>query len=387
LKTKAAVAGVAALAISLGCRGNDPSRSFVTDSAGIRIVQHGSMAVPSTSIRLADEPDYHIGWSTADPSFELIVSGVILTDGRAAIGDGGSKTIIVLSPTGEVEKVLGGPGQGPGEIGTVRSVHRLGRDTIAVEDGLNARITLFHDGSLVRSVPTNRHGSTVPRMMAMGADEGGLIMRSATHSPDFPELWLQGIIARFDLTSERLDTLLSFDWVQSATTRRGIRFPAMGVVETTSGAILVGRSDRPQVEWVGPGGQVTQVLRFSWERRLITDSVWVAYERYFMEEPGWTVDTETRHRLFAQFRRPIGEPLPFFGTLRGDDLGNVWVGNYSVDPRTTERFEVFSPTGDWLGSVSLPPRFRVLDIQDGGILGVQYDDLGVNAVALYQLEL
>lgn len=372
--------------ILLGCAETEPLPSFVVDSAGVRIVQHGTSAEPSHVLTLADEPDYHVGWGTGDPSFERVIAGVILTDGRAAVGDYGSKTILVLSPTGEVQEVLGGPGEGPGEIGTVRSVHRIGQDTIAVEDGRNARITLFHEGSILRTVLTNRHGSTVPRMIAIGVDEGGLIMQSATYNPDFPELWRQGVIARFDLTSGRLDTLRTFDWTQSATTRRGIRFPVTGVTGTTKDAILIARSDLPQVNRINPEGELTQILRFPWERELISDSTWAAYEEYFMEEPVSTINASTRRRLFAQFKPPIGKPLPYFGTIRGDDLGNVWVGNYSVDYRTTGRYEVFSPTGDWLGSVSLPPRFRVLDIRERRILGVQYNDLGVNAVALFRIE-
>ena len=64
----------------------------------------------------------------------------------------------------------------------------------------------------------------------------------------------------------------------------------------------------------------------------------------------------------------------------------AWVGALSLDYRTTEHFDVFSPTGAWLASVSLPPRVQVLDIRQGRILATQCNDLGVNAVTVFRIE-
>ena len=46
---------------------------------------------------------------------------------------------------------------------------------------------------------------------------------------------------------------------------------------------------------------------------------------------------------------------------------------------------MFAPDGSWLGPVALPARSRVLDIAGGRMLLVEMNELGVQAVALYEL--
>jgi len=358
--------------------GEPPLEVGVRDSLGIRIVQLGPLNTPPTDIRLAPGPVYQVGWLPGEPVFEHVVAGALLPDGRAAIGDQWSRTITVLSPSGEVERVLGGRGSGPGEIQTIIQMARLGEDTLVVQDNRNARFTLFHADSLLRSVPLSG-----PAQIA-GVDRQFLIRRTATHNSDFPEAWLRGVVTRLDLASGRVDTVRSFDWVQN---RRGRpRFPPGGEVGVTRGAILLGRSDRAQVEWVTTDGRLAQILSWEADRPRLSEEDWAVYEDYFMTEPVFTVSTEDRRELFAQMRPPIGRPLPHFGRLLGDDRGNAWVADYSVNWRTSARFEVFTADGDWLGSVSLPPRFQVLDIAESRVLGVQFNDLGVAAAVVYRIE-
>ena len=359
-----------------------PSRSFVLDSAGVTIVQHGSGAAPVVTIR-ATSPSYRVGWDPAGPTFEHVVSGALLSDGRAAIGDRGNQTVTVLSSSGGVERVLGGFGSGPEEIGFLITISRLGPDTIVVEDDGNGRITLFHGDSLVRIVQTKQGASPWP-LMALGVSGGALMMQRASSPPEFPEPWLPGFIARLDLASGQVDTLKHFDWIPSPIGRT--RFHPMGVAGVTEGALLVGRSDRAEIERSGLDGQVIQVLRFPREQPVITDDVWASYREWFMSDPVVTVDAETRATLFRRMRPRLGQPLPFFGRLDGDDLGNVWVGDYSVNTRTTTHYDVFSPDGSWLASVSLPAHFQVLDIYDGRMLGVEYNEFGEAAIVLLPLD-
>ena len=46
---------------------------------------------------------------------------------------------------------------------------------------------------------------------------------------------------------------------------------------------------------------------------------------------------------------------------------------------------LFDVDGRWLGSLSLPPRFRLTDVEEDRILGVWRDELDVERVREYQL--
>ena len=374
------------LAGVLACESEPPRLHSESDSLGIRVIQYGSDPSPDQSPRLATAPEFHVGWLEADPAFERVENGVILSDSSVAVADKGSRTITVLSPTGEIVRAYGGPGQGPGEIGSVKTLHRLPGDTIVLHDARNARISLFHRGEIIRTIPTNRHGGQMRRLMAIGATETGLVMRTAGHNPGFLGDWLKGVIVHFDLGSAILDTLAAFDYVQSDRARGTFHFAPVGQVGLTKDAFLVTRGDIPEVRRHDLDGNLFQVLRFPWQEKTVSDSFWSEYRRYFMTEPVTTLGPAGRASLFSQFIPHFGRSLPFTGRILGDDEGNAWVGSYSADYRTTAWMDAFSPDGKWIGRLALPARFSVLDIQHRRVLGVQYDDLGVNAVALFRIE-
>ena len=48
-------------------------------------------------------------------------------------------------------------------------------------------------------------------------------------------------------------------------------------------------------------------------------------------------------------------------------------------------YTVISSDGEWLGKVEAPPRFRVLDVAAGLVLGVELDEMDVGSVAVYEL--
>ena len=84
------------------------------------------------------------------------------------------------------------------------------------------------------------------------------------------------------------------------------------------------------------------------------------------------------------------EPLPLYANIQGDDEGGVWLAEYmgglflGVDP---SRYQVVSPDGEWLGTLELPTRFRVLDIKGSRVLGVLKDELDVESVAVYEIRM
>ena len=193
------VAALVVISAACGERGI-PETMTVRDSAGVRIVEHGYLGDASTA-KLADAPLYRVGWQDAEPDFAHVVSGALLFDGRAAIGDRATNSVAILASDGAVEAILGGRGRGPGEIGFLISVSRFGRDTVVVEDDGNGRLSLYHGMEYVGTVGTNE-GFNAWGLMVIGTDERGLLMQRASFpSPNFRETWLPGYVARMDVRS------------------------------------------------------------------------------------------------------------------------------------------------------------------------------------------
>ena len=52
---------------------------------------------------------------------------------------------------------------------------------------------------------------------------------------------------------------------------------------------------------------------------------------------------------------------------------------------STSPYTVIGPDGEWLGTVETPPRFRILDVGGGLVLGVELDEMDVESVVVYEL--
>ena len=79
------------------------------------------------------------------------------------------------------------------------------------------------------------------------------------------------------------------------------------------------------------------------------------------------------------------ETMPAYGELRTDRTGRLWVQETLVPPDTIGRFTAFDRDGRMLGTITLPPSFRVLEFGDDYVLGVAKDELEVEQLRLYRL--
>ena len=88
----------------------------------------------------------------------------------------------------------------------------------------------------------------------------------------------------------------------------------------------------------------------------------------------------------SRYRAMIGQPLPLFGSPFADAAGNVWLPSYRpAYPEEGSPYTVISSDGEWLGQVETPPRFRILDVTGGLVLGVLRDEMDVENVVVYEL--
>jgi hypothetical protein len=94
---------------------------------------------------------------------------------------------------------------------------------------------------------------------------------------------------------------------------------------------------------------------------------------------------EQRERLHLD----SSQPFPLFGLIEGDGRGGVWLSEFPADGRNPyyglSHWSVVAANGEWLGSVTLPDGFRVLDISADRVLGVLRDSMDVESVAVFQL--
>ena len=71
-----------------------------------------------------------------------------------------------------------------------------------------------------------------------------------------------------------------------------------------------------------------------------------------------------------------------------DPSGAVWLQQYRGESESEEpvRWLVLAADGTWLGTVDVPGRFRIVDIEMDAVLGVWYDELDVQHPQVLRLE-
>lgn len=364
----------------------------IDDSADVRIVEYDGMPATAAPFRFAAEPRYRHGAGPGDYAFQRIHPGSLFPDGSAVVSDIGNRELVVLRPDGSSHDVLAGPGEGPGDVAYVGATFALGQDRFLAVDMFLDRLTIFGGGSVQRTVDI-RHADGLS-VSGVGSS-GQLLMTTGAFRSGFEEEWLQGHMAVFDMGTGALDTVASYDYVSRPP--QGLRWNpvgAAGLVAVASGRFVYARSDRPQVTWFLPDGTATQIVRWQAEAAPLTEDLIEGIEAEFragnrLANPGLSearIDSMTNDDM-ATYRAVLGEPMPLFTSPIGDAEGRVWLPSFRPGgPRAgIPNYTVISADGEWLGTVEAPPRFRILDVAGGLLLGVQLDDMDVENVVVYEL--
>lgn len=364
----------------------------IADSIGIRIVTYDHAPTAPAPFRLSAEPRYRHGANPGDYSFQEGSVGRLLPDGGAVAYDPWNAELAAFSPDGASHSVLTTEGEGPGEVGFVDAVFALGQDSILIADPNLARATLFVGGSVAGI-------TTLPRSARLEVEgvgpAGELLMATSYGSFSDHEAWRPGHMARFDMETGALDTVASYDFmppVPPGLEREPI--PAYGEVTVATGHFVQTRSDRPEVIWRLPDGTVTQIVRWQADPVLLTEE-WIGpiEAKYRMDVRKHSPNapeaaiTESTLRIMGIYRASIGRPMPLFGTPFADAEGRIWLPSYEPGSErySAPPYTVIARDGTWMGTVEVPPGFRILDVAGGLVLGMELDEMEVESVAVYEL--
>ena len=367
----------------------------IEDSAGVRIVEYAGVPEVEAPFAIAAEPVYRHGANPGDYAFRGINVGRLFPDGSAVVSDEWNSELVVLSPDGATHEVLARRGEGPGEVTYVNAIFALGQDSVLMADARLGRVTLFAGGSVARTVDLLR----VSGLGVEGIGSSGELLLAtrvpAERRSGFEGEWLPGHMARFDMETGALDTVASYDFMSR--TPPGLPWnpiEAVGEVMVATGQFVYTRSDRPEVTWSLLDGTVTQIVRWQAEPAQLTEELLEPVEadermRNGVAYPGLPDSriAEITQEDMAAYFASIGRPLPLFGPPFADAEGRVWLPSYRPggSQEGASPYTVISSDGEWLGKVEAPPRFRILDVTGGLVLGVLRDEMDVENVVVHEL--
>ncbi len=198
------------------------------------------------------------------------------------------------------------------------------------------------------------------------------------------------VLWRFDAEGTRLDSITATAGYDEYVARRrngntasvSSLFRKEAQVATLGVSLFVGNAEFIEVEERTRDGDLVRILRIPDYPLTLSGAVLRAEREAFLGGRSSSLLQEAAERTPASGTRPA------YSKMIVDPTGAVWLQLYRGESEADEpvRWLVLAADGTWLGTVGLPDRFRIVDIEMDAVLAVWYDELDVQHPQVLRLE-
>lgn len=373
---------LAAALVSTGCVG-DASRSAPTDTAPRWTVSPEPVVVIGEGRE--DDPAY---------LFDQVRSISVTADERLVVSDFGRASLRVYGLDGDLDRRLGGRGEGPGEFGGVAASWLVEPDTVRVYDHRLVRfVTLRLDGTHVGTVPLEPEGR--PDHLAGALPDGSVVLGWASFgSGDQGIVADQMTYARWSAEGAFLGAFTEVPgmWRYAPEDVPGpVPLPGIHPFSPFPHAVVRGGE---LLYTNGVGGEITA---FTPEGGVV-DTIVVPVEAPSVDEARRALAAVLgeRDRAGVLEEVPAAERIPSVAELLVDDRGRLWAQRYEPEEdaswlgswrlRGGGEWLVLDRDGELLATLEMPGDFTPKAIRGSLVAGVVTDELDVQRVVVHRLE-
>ena len=393
-----------------------PSPAQFVDSAGVVIVTNPSGGAVYATI--APEPALSIGAIDGPDEvlFGSIASVAVDGAGNLIVADVQMDEIRIFDASGVHLQTIGGPGEGPGEFRALAGAWRTAGGAIVAVDRRLDRITRFGpDGELlatatfqgpgeqpvIRPIRVAGPGLFLSRVESLNLPslDGAFSLDDALESISDPSGSRSEYLVRHDLEGTLVDTVTSVPGQATQTSAQGsgtnlsiqiLRLPFSSAAAATASpegrmAVTTGRSY--EFSTYDPTGTLERIVRLTEEPPLRTDAHLEAWVRASTGGREPMDDTQVEAALRRYREMPLPDRLPAWNSLVIAGGGEIWARRFAIRGAETVARDVFAADGRFLGQVVAPASLRIQHIGDGRVTVVSTDDLGVERVEVYELQM
>ena len=428
---------LATIAGAMGCDrvqpGSGPAGAapgfIVRDSSGIEIIENHAPEHPPGQFWTIDaEPEIVLGGGGARPGehqaaaqdpAQLIweVAGIArLQDGRVAVLSQGNHQLYLFEPSGELSRVIGGRGEGPGEFVRPQLLQYLAPDTLAVWDYWFGGTSYFDTGGElirersfdVREMMEQAPGANAESRFHPLPDGSFVVMARGTPPASEPR---PGSVVREPAkhymrigSSYSAQSLGHLEGVDEWYPEGGWDFPGFPTLRVDSyiaaggdpPSIYLADGERNEIRQFSLDGTLVRIIRRTVAPVPVTETAHREWLEYLsLEAPLGDIEPQpgrTWEEFFAAI--PRRESYPPVAGLVVDAEGYLWVREWSEDAQggIPDQWSIFGPGGRWLGVVRGLPVYYACRwyfvpcwVDRDFLLTIQVDDLGVESVEGYRI--
>jgi 6-bladed beta-propeller len=384
----------AGLLCSTACSGAKPGASsgtVVRDSAGVLMVQVGSLGETGGATWSAKEE-----YSTQAPDrlVELyqVSAARFLDDGRLAVANSGTHEILVIEAGGTVDRHIGRQGEGPGEFSWISTLDIDTAGHLVAYDPRLARITSFtSDGQVIETRPLSPPSSVVDLQPLAYLEDRNILAvygqlrvfaPEGEHRDSTP-------LMRFDSGGTVIDTLGVWparEWVYLSIPQGSAR-TEMGYGRTLAyagsrGVSVLGATDSLDLLVYDRSGHLAMRITGGGPNPAVSQADVAAWRK---EQAARLARSPAVVRTaFAE--APYRTTFPAFDALATDDRGRVWIGGVVRPGQRERKWIVLKPDGTLAGTLLLPGDARILDIAGDRLATLRRNDVDEEYVVVLRLQ-
>ena len=367
------------------------------DSAGIAIVEQMAPALEPVVFVVTPEPLLVLESDELNPERVLHdIRTVVSTGDGFAVANGGASQLWFCDARGNVLRVSGGPGEGPGEFSGMVDMHALPSDSLMV-DARGRFHVVAPDGAYARTFQLLAEGGQPLSYSSIGVVGGHIIVQNMRGGEreqlrqDVSRVVLD--VLRFDLDGRLIDTLATVPGWEAYTSPAGgmtianmpIPFGRSVWIAASPAGVLTASSYDNELRLYDANGEPTRIIRnVAPPPGAVTDQEVAAFKERMLEGRSGPM-RDMFENTFETMPAATTHP-PFQAAHLGTD-GTMWVVIRTVPHDGTDLPAiVYDSSGNRLGGALLPSSLEVKEISLDRVLGIWTDSLGVESVRAYGIE-
>ena len=344
---------------------------------GVTVVSNGKKPTPPkgqpATLNLREEVTFGLG-DNPDEAFSEVSASVVDDAGTVYALDVKDRKIKVFDKTGKFLRLIGKPGQGPGELGMPAAIQLTGDNNLVISDATNQKLSFFKlSGEHIKDV------STAGRLgfVSLSIDaQGNFLGQELAIAPGNAKMFYE--IKKF---APDLKPLFTLDKIEFAIPLPGSgkKLNALEMISVyqfdPAGNIYYGRSAAYEIKLYSPEGKHLRTI----EKEYIPEKVTQEDIDEMLERIA-SVQTGTNLKDLLSFP----EKFPPFQSIFLDDQERLYVRTFTKGKAKDEwEVDVFDAEGKFIAQLVTKSDLRL--IKGGKAYGIEETEDGFRVIKRYSL--